>query len=226
MKKNQFIIFGLATILITSCAMVTNMIPEDKLPGPLKSVIVDLKKQQALVEKKYTAATTLMIDAYGDLAESVGLKKQAAQLKGEANALRASTSGIEEARKAIKRTESLRAEVMKAISAADTKTIQSQSALQSGFRKRNESYQLRVKLFGDALLQIGDATLKFKSASPVEKALLTTRLDPFYFMVRDYKKFKQAEQQFDVNLAETRKRIPIPELPKLVEATPKLDLQF
>jgi hypothetical protein len=226
MKLKYFIKTSLAALTLASCAVVTNMIPEDKLPGPLKAVVVDLKKQQAIVEKKYTSATTLMIDAYGDLAESVGLKKQAAQLKGEANALRAGSGGLEEARKAIKRTDALRAEVMKAVAAADGKTIQSQSALQSGFRKRNESYQLRNRLLGDALLQIAEATRRFEKAAPMEKALLTTRLDPFYFMVRDHKRFKQAEQQFETNLAETRKRVPIPQLPKVVEPTPKLGLQF
>lgn len=226
MKKRKLFTLCFATLSITSCAVITNIIPEDKLPGPLKAVVVGLKKQQALVEKKYTAATTMMIDAYGDLAESVGLKKQAAQLKGEANALKAGSAGMEEARKAVKRTEALRAEVMKAVAAADGKTIQSQSALKSGFSKRNESYQMRNRLLGDALFQIAEATLKFKSASPVEKALLTTRLDPFYYMVRDHKRFKQAEQQFETNLVETRKRVPIPQLPKVVEPTPKLGLEF
>lgn len=226
MNKRNLIYISFTAVLMASCAAVTSMIPEDKLPAPLKTVIVNLKKQQALVEKKYTAATTLMIDAYGDLAESVGLKKQAAALKGEANALRAGSAGLEEARKAVKRTEALRAEVMKVVAAADGKTIQSQSALQNGFRKRNDSYQLRNRLLGDALLQIADATRRFEKASPMEKAVLITRLDPFYFMVRDHKRFKQAEQQFETNLVETRKRVPIPQLPRVVEPTPKLGLEF
>lgn len=226
MKKTTLIYSLLASALVTSCAMLTSAIPEEKLPPPLRAVVQTLKQQQAAVERKYTAATSLMIDAYGDLAESVGLKKQAAALKGEANALKASSAGADAARKAVERTESLRNEVMKAVAAANASTIQSQAALQSGFRKRNEAYNLRIVLFADASLQIVDAVARFKSASPLEKALLTTRLDPFYFMVRDYKRFKAAEQQFETNLAETRKRVPIPVLKTIPEKAPKLDLKF
>ena len=226
MIKSRVLIFIATSMLVASCAMVTSMIPEDKLPAPLKSALVALKAKQAKVEKQYTAATAVMIDAYGDLAECVGLKKQAAALKGEANALKASSAGADEARKAVKRTESLREEVAAALVRADSKTLLSREALTSGFNKRNQAYQLRAKLFVDASLNIADAISKFKSASNMEKAMLTTRLDPMYFMIRDYKQFKKAEDDFETNLAETRKRIPIPQLPRVAAPSAKLNMSF
>jgi hypothetical protein len=217
---------GIAACLMASCAMVTGMISEDKLPAPLKALVVQLKGQQKVVEQKYTAATALMISAYKDLAESVKLKKEAAELEVYAKAMEASSGGLEEARKIVKRAAPLIEKVQKKIAAADFETFQSAEHKQSGFRKRGEAYQLRVKLLAESLLHIADAAVQFKQASPMEKAMLTTKLDPFYFMVRDYKNFKEREQQFETALAEIRKRdASIPQLPRVVEPA-KLDLKF
>ena len=208
MKKTslRLIIACSAPLLLASCALVTGSLATEKnianLPEPMRSQVLQLKNDQAAalaaVAAPYAQGSKLMLKAYSTLADAVGMKKQAAALMAESDALHAGSS-IGEARNAMSRSVENIQEVRNQISSAKGVPAVSKSKFVEGVQLRNQAYLVYVNLIIDAVKKANMATKAAKEADPLEKAILTTQMDPLFFIMKELpelNKFLTQEKAF------------------------------
>ena len=198
-----------APLLLASCALVTGSLvtPERiaNLPEPMGSEMLQLKNDQAAalaaVAAPYAQGSKLMLKAYSTLADAVGMKKQAAALMAESDALHAGSS-IGEARNAMSRSVENIQEVRNQISSAKGVPAVSKSKFVEGVQLRNQAYLVYVNLIIDAVKKANMATKaakEAKEAGPLELAILTTQTDPLFFIMKELpelNKFLTQEKAF------------------------------
>ena len=183
-----------APLLLASCALITESLvtPERiaNLPEPMGSEMLQLKNDQAAalaaVAAPYAQGSKLMLKAYSTLADAVGMKKQAAALMAESDALHAGSS-IGEARNAMSRSVENIQEVRNQISSAKGVPAVSKSKFVEGVQLRNQAYLVYVNLIIDAVKKANMATKaakEAKEAGPLELAILTTQMDPLFFIMK------------------------------------------
>jgi len=189
-------------VIFSSCAAVTGKLatPERiaQLPEPLRSQVQELVRQQKAMEVRYTSGTRKMLEAYYVIADAIGLKKEAMVFKAQADALN-SGSSLSQARKAVEQTADARKAVRSKIGASDAKAEFSKEKFVSGVRVKNEAYIIEYQIGIDAGIQAVRGISAMKSASPLEKVMLTATLDPLFFFARDIPKFQAQEREFDEN---------------------------
>ena len=208
MKKTslRLIIACSAPLLLASCALVTGSLATEKnianLPESMRSQVLQLKNDQAAalaaVAAPYAQGSKLMLKAYSTLADAVGMKKQAAALMAESAALHAGSS-IGEARNAMSRSVENIQEVRNQISSAKGVPAVSKSKFVEGVQLRNQAYLVYVNLIIDAVKKANMATKAAKEAGPLEKAILTTQMDPLFFIMKELpelNKFLTQEKAF------------------------------
>ena len=208
MKKTslRLIIACSAPLLLASCALVTGSLATEKnianLPESMRSQVLQLKNDQAAalaaVAAPYAQGSKLMLKAYSTLADAVGMKKQAAALMAESDALHAGSS-IGEARNAMSRSVENIQEVRNQISSAKGVPAVSKSKFVEGVQLRNQAYLVYVNLIIDAVKKANMATKAAKAADPLEKAILTTQMDPLFFIMKELpelNKFLTQEKAF------------------------------
>jgi len=208
MKKTslRLIIACSAPLLLASCALVTGSLATEKnianLPESMRSQVLQLKNDQAAalaaVAAPYAQGSKLMLKAYSTLADAVGMKKQAAALMAESDALHAGSS-IGEARNAMSRSVENIQEVRNQISSAKGVPAVSKSKFVEGVQLRNQAYLVYVNLIIDAVKKANMATKAAKEAGPLEKAILTTQMDPLFFIMKELpelNKFLTQEKAF------------------------------
>ena len=208
MKKTslRLIIACSAPLLLASCALVTGSLATEQnianLPEPMRSQVLQLKNDQAAalaaVAAPYAQGSKLMLKAYSTLADAVGMKKQAAALMAESDALHAGSS-IGEARNAMSRSVENIQEVRNQISSAKGVPAVSKSKFVEGVQLRNQAYLVYVNLIIDAVKKANMATKAAKEAGPLEKAILTTQMDPLFFIMKELpelNKFLTQEKAF------------------------------
>ena len=198
-----------APLLLSSCALVTGSLATEKnianLPEPMRSQVLQLKNDQAAalaaVAAPYAQGSKLMLKAYSTLADAVGMKKQAAALMAESDALHAGSS-IGEARNAMSRSVENIQEVRNQISSAKGVPAVSKSKFVEGVQLRNQAYLVYVNLIIDAVKKANMATKaakEAKEAGPLELAILTTQMDPLFFIMKELpelNKFLTQEKAF------------------------------
>ena len=195
-----------APLLLASCALVTGSLATEKnianLPESMRSQVLQLKNDQAAalaaVAAPYAQGSKLMLKAYSTLADAVGMKKQAAALMAESDALHAGSS-IGEARNAMSRSVENIQEVRNQISSAKGVPAVSKSKFVEGVQLRNQAYLVYVNLIIDAVKKANMATKAAKEADPLEKAILTTQMDPLFFIMKELpelNKFLTQEKAF------------------------------
>ena len=181
-----------APLLLSSCALVTGSLATEKnianLPEPMRSQVLQLKNDQAAalaaVAAPYAQGSKLMLKAYSTLADAVGMKKQAAALMAESDALHAGSS-IGEARNAMSRSVENIQEVRNQISSAKGVPAVSKSKFVEGVQLRNQAYLVYVNLIIDAVKKANMATKAAKEAGPLEKVILSTQADPLFFIMKE-----------------------------------------
>jgi hypothetical protein len=196
----------------------------EKLPEPLKSMVIQLKKDQKALEARYTQGTKTMLKAYSLIAEAVGMKKEAAILQAEANSLQAGSS-MSQARKAMSRSKGVIAAVRNKVASSKGVKAASASKFVQGVQTKNQAYMVQVVLATDAGLKAANAIQKAKGAGPMEMVVLTTQLDPLFFIARDVPNFLAQERKFNEICKEYAKEQKI-SLPPANLATPKLNMNF
>jgi hypothetical protein len=210
-------------LLFSSCAAITAKVATkeniDKLPEPLKSQIQELVRQQNAMAARFTSGTKKMFDAYSIIADAIGLKDTAAKLKAESQALNAGSS-LADTRKAITRSEGLMKEVRSKMASSDKTTAVSKEKFASGIRTKNEAYMLEYSIGAEAAVQAAKGISAMRSASPLEKVMLLSSLDPLFFFARDIPKFQKQEKEFDGICKEYAKNRDIP-MPTQALPTPK-----
>lgn len=202
MRKILLVAFlvPVTAVVFSSCAAVTGKIatPERvaQLPEPIRSQVQELVRQQKAMEVRYTSGTRKMLDAYYIIADAIGLKKEAMVFKAQAAALNAGSS-LTQARKAVAQTADARKAVRAKIGASDAKSEFSKEKFVSGVRTKNEAYMVQYQIGIDAGVQAMRGISSMRSASPMEKIMLTATLDPLFFFARDIPKFQAQEREFD-----------------------------
>ena len=195
-----------APLLLASCALVTGSLATEQnianLPEPMRSQVLQLKNDQAAalaaVAAPYAQGSKLMLKAYSTLADAVGMKKQAAALMAESDALHAGSS-IGEARVSMSRSVENIQEFRNQISSAKGVPAVSKSKFVEGVQLRNQAYLVYVNLIIDAVKKANMATKAAKAADPLEKAILTTQMDPLFFIMKELpelNKFLTQEKAF------------------------------
>jgi hypothetical protein len=218
-----------AMLVFNSCAAVSSKLatPEriEKLPEPIKSELKRLLAYQKQVERKFTQGTKKMLDAYTTIAHAIGLKEKAMKIKAEADQLNDGSS-MDDARKALNRSSGLIKDIQQTIASGNAKEAFSKEKFLEGYRKKNEAYVIEASLATEAVVQAVKGVQAIKKASPMEKVLLTTSLDPLFFIVRDVPNFLANERTFDENCqkyAQVKQLV----LPKASLPTPKpMNLMF
>jgi len=210
-------------LIFSSCAAITAKVATkeniERLPEPLKSQVQELVRQQNALSVRFTSGTKKMFDAYSIIADAIGLKDVAAKLKAESQALNAGSS-LADTRKAITRSEGLMKEVRSKMASSDKTTEVSKEKFASGVRTKNEAYMLELQIGTEATAQAVKGINSMKSASPLEKVMLTATLDPLFFFARDIPKFQKQEHEFDGICKEYAKNRDI-QIPTQALPTPK-----
>ncbi len=187
-------------VIFSSCAAVTGKLatPERiaQLPEPLRSQLKELVRQQNAMAARFTAGTKKMLDAYGIIADAIGLKDVAAKLRAESQALNAGSS-LADTRKAISRSDGLLKEVRSKMSASNNVTAVSKEKFNQGLRTKNEAYMIEHQIGIEAGIQAVRGIAAMAKASPLDKVMLTATLDPLFFFARDIPRFQEQERKFD-----------------------------
>jgi hypothetical protein len=224
--KSAFIIVSAGAL--ASCAMVSEKLATQenvaKLPEPLKSMVIQLRNEQKAVEAQYTQGTKTMLKAYSTIASAIGMKKEAAVLQAEASALKAGSS-MSDARKALSRSKGAIAAVRDKVSKSKGVKVASAAQFAQGVQIKNQAYMIQLALATDASLKAANAIQKAKGANPFEIAILTSQLDPLFFIARDVPKFLAQERAFNEACKEYAKEQKI-SLPPMNLPTPKLQMNF
>jgi hypothetical protein len=202
MRKFLLVAFlvPVTAVILSSCAAVTGKLatPERiaQLPEPIRSQVQELVRQQKAMEARYTSGTRKMLEAYSTIAEAIDMKDVAAKLRAESQSLNAGSS-LSDARKAISRSEGLMKEVRSKMGASNQVAKFSKELFMSGINKKNEAYMIQYQIGIDAGVQAIKGISAMKSASPLDKVMLTATLDPLFFFARDIPKFQEQERKFD-----------------------------
>jgi len=181
-----------APLVLSSCALVSESLLTEQnianLPEPMRSQVLQLKNDQAAslaaVAVPYAQGSKLMLKAYSTIADAVGMKKQAAALMAESDALHAGSS-IGEARMAMSRSVENIDEVRNQISSAKGVPAVSKSKFVEGVQLKNQAYLVYMNLILDAAMKANMATKAAKEAGPLEKAILTTQMDSFLIIMKE-----------------------------------------
>lgn len=213
---------------LASCAMVTEKIATKeniaKMPEPIKSLVLQLRADQKAVEAKYTQGTKTMLRAYSLIGSAIGMKKEAAILQAEADSLKAGSS-MSDARKALSRSKGAISAVRDKISKSKGVKVASAAQFAQGVQVKNQAYIIQLTLATDASLKAANAIKQAKGAGPIEMAVLTTQLDPLFFIVRDVPRFLAQERAFNEACKNYAKEQKI-SLPPMNLPTPKLQMNF
>jgi hypothetical protein len=209
-----------ATLLFASCAAVMTKERVAKLPAPIRTALEPMMARQDAIAKKFTGGTKKMIEGYSIVAEAIGLKIEAAKLKAQADALNAGSS-LSDTRKALSRSEGLIKEVRSKMSSSKGVTVASKQRFIQGVQTKNQAYAIQSALAVEASVEAVRGVALIAKASPLDKVLLTTTLDPLFFFARDVPRFLEAERTFEETCQKYAKDQSIP-LPKSNLATPKL----
>lgn len=222
MKKyliRNLMICGVAMSL-GACAAV--MTPERvaKLPAPIRAALEPMMARQAAIARKFTSGTKKMLEGYSLVAEAIGLKVEAAKLRAEAQSLNAGSS-LDDSRKAVARSEGVLKAVRSKIASSSGVTVASKERFVEGMRAKNEAYAIEVALAAEASVEAVRGIQLIAKASPLDKILLTTTLDPLFFFARDVPRFLEQERKFEENCQKFAKDYSI-SIPATKLATPKL----
>lgn len=200
MKKFLLIalLVPVTAIIFSSCAAITSKVATkeniEKLPEPLKSQVKELVRQQNLMNAKFTSGTRKMFEAYRTIMEAIGEKELAFKLKAVADSLDRPDA---DARVIVSKNQSLLKEVRSKISASNSKHAVSKETFTKGIRTKDEAYMIEYQLGVEAGVQALKGIAAMKSASPIQKVMLTATLDPLFFFARDIPKFQAQEREFD-----------------------------
>jgi hypothetical protein len=225
MKKSLLIalMVPVTAVIFSSCAAVTGKLatPERiaQLPEPLRSQLKEMIRQQNAMAAKFTSGTKKMLDAYGMIADAIGLKDVAAKLRAESQALNAGSS-LADTRKAISRSDGLMKEVRSKMSSSNNVTAVSKEKFNQGIRTKNEAYMIEHQIGIEAGVQAIKGLAAMAKASPIDKVMLTATLDPLFFFARDIPRFQEQERKFDEICKEYAKNRNI-QIPTQALPTPK-----
>jgi hypothetical protein len=213
-------------VTVTSCMILTSAMPIEKLPEPIKSEMVRLKKDQEVMVRQYTASSIKMNEAYISIFKGCGMEKEAQQLKVNADALKQASSSSEQ-NKLIKRGNDLRAEGRNTMAKSKNSVLASKESFLKGFRQKDEAYMDLTKVSAEAGIQALAAAKTFKEVqNPIQKAACLAGLDPLIVVIKDIPVVLENERKFNAQASEIGKKYSCPVPNRTYKVTPPLKLSF
>lgn len=209
----------IASFAMSSCSTITSAMPVENLPEPLKGKVVQMKKENEVVRKHYSQASSQMLEAKSLIYEGCGMEKEAQAASQHAKAIRQASS-TDEADKLIVKGQKLQVEADRKMTKSKNLNIKSKSTFTKGYVKKEEAYKTLLRLGADAGTKAVKAGMLIKDASTMEKLALTAAFDPIMHIARDVPKYLETEKEFEEQCKEIGKKYSIP-LPKTTYATPK-----
>lgn len=210
-------------VIFSSCAAVTGKLATSEriaqLPEPLRSQLKEMIRKQNAMAARFTSGTKKMLDAYGIIADAIGLKDVAAKLRAESQALNAGSS-LAATQKAISRSDGLMKEIRTKMSSSNNVTAVSKEKFNQGVRIKNEAYMIEHQIGIEAGVEAVKGIAAMAKASPLDKVMLTATLDPLFFFARDIPRFQAQERKFDEICKEYAKNRNI-QIPTQTLPTPK-----
>lgn len=213
-------------VSVTSCMMLTSSMPIEKLPEPIKSEMVRLKKDQEVITKQYTAGSIKMNEAYISIFKGCGMEKEAQQLQVNADALKQASSSSEQ-NKLTKRGYDLITEFRSTMAKSNNTELASKESFLKGFRQKDEAYMDLTKVSAEAGIQALAAAKTFKKVkNPMQKAACVAGLDPLIVVIKDIPVLMENERKFNDQASEIGKKYNCPIPSRTYKATPDLKLDF
>jgi hypothetical protein len=207
-------------VTVTSCMILTSAMPIEKLPEPIKSEMVQLRKDQEVMVKHFCAGSIKMNEAYISIFKGCGMEKEAQQLKINTDALKQASSSSEQ-NKLIKRGNDLIAEGRSTMAKSKNSVLASKEIFLKGFRQKDEAYMDLTKVSAEAGIQALAAAKTFKKTkNPLQKAACLAGVDPLIVVMKDIPVMMENERKFNAQTAEIGKKYSCP-IPSSNLPTPK-----
>jgi len=215
----KLIIAGLVPVAVTSCMMLTNAIPIENLPEPIKGEMVRLRHDQDNMVKHFCSSSMKMNLAYISIFKGCGMEKEAQQLKVNYSALQQASSASEKT-KFVKRGNTLIKEGQNTMTKSSHCVVVSKVMFQNGFRQKDEAYIDLTKVSAEAIIQAVVAVKTFQQTqNPLQKAVCVAGLDPLIVVMMDVPVMMDNERKFNDQTAEIGIKYSCP-LPKTEYKTP------
>lgn len=229
-KKILSGIFGLtATLSLNSCTVggFTDEASAQKLPEPVKSMLVDLMREEKRMMERCAQGSSALSAATALIAEGCGFEKEAQVLRSHAAAY-SKTSSAEDNKKHIIAGSKAVAAVNKKLSASRNVTLVSKKKFEQGYRQKIQAEQMLNQV---AMREIPNALLKAAEVAKYAKGnkagiqsnplqavqvgmALNYSLLPIRFVANDYKKFSEVREEFEEQCQQIGKtyniRLPAP----------------
>lgn len=217
---SKLVLASIIPVAATSCMMLTSAMPIEKLPEPIKSEMVRLRKDQEVMVKHFCAGSIKMNEAYISIFKGCGMEKEAQQLKVNADALKQASSSSEQ-NKLIKRGNDLIAEGRSTMAKSKNSVLASKESFLKGFRQKDEAYMDLTKVSAEAGIQALVAAKTFKQTNnPLQKAACLAGVDPLIVVMKDVPVMMENERKFNAQTAEIGKKYSCP-IPSSNLPTPK-----
>ena len=223
---SKLLLVGLIPAAATSCMMLTSAIPIEKLPEPIKSEMVSLRKSQELMVKHFCAGSIKMNQAYISIFNGCGMEKEAQQLKVNNDALLQASSTSEKT-KLIKRGNALIAEGQNTMAESKNCVIVSKEMFQAGFRQKSEAYMDLTQVSAEAGIQALVAAKTFqKTKNPLQKAACLAGVDPLIVVIKDVPVMMENERKFNAKTADIGKKYSCPLPNQTYKTAPPIKMVF
>ena len=210
----------------TSCMMLTSAMPIEKLPEPIKSEMVRLRKDQEVMVKHFCAGSIKMNQAYISIFKGCGMEKEAQQLKVNNDAIQQASSTSEKT-KLIKRGNALITEGQKTMVESKNCVIVSKEMFQNGFRQKGEAYMDLTKVSAEAGIQALVAAKTFQQTkNPLQKAACLAGLDPLIIVAKDVPVMMDNERKFNEKTADIGKKYSCPIPNQTYKTAPPIKMAF
>lgn len=207
---SKLVLASIIPVAATSCMMLTSAMPIEKLPEPIKSEMVRLRKDQEVMVKHFCAGSIKMNEAYISIFKGCGMEKEAQQLKVNNDAILQASSTSEKT-KLIKRGNSLIAEGQSTMAKSNHCVVVSQEMFQNGFRQKGEAYMDLTKVSAEASIQALVAAKTFqKTKNPLQKAACLAGIDPLIVVAKDLPVLMENERKFNAQTADIGKKYSCP----------------
>ncbi len=207
---SKLLIVSIIPAAATSCMMLTGAMPIEKLPEPIRSEMVQLRKDQEVMIKHFSAGSIKMNEAYYSILTGCGMEKEAQQLKVNTDELKQASSSSEQT-KLIKRGEDLRSEGRSKMAKSKNCDLASKELFLKGFRQKDEAYMDLTKVSAEAGIQALVAAKTFKQTkNPLQKAACLAGVDPLIYVMKDIPVMMDNERKFNVQTPEIGKKYSCP----------------
>lgn len=202
----------IATISFNSCTVggFTDEKSVKKLPEPVKTMMVDLIKEENQTMQRCAQGSSELTAASAIIAEGCGLEKEAQVLRSHAAAL-GKTSSADDKRKYVIKGTNLISDVNAKLAASKNVTVVSKQKFEQGYKQKVQAEktlnQVAMREIPNSLSKAAGIAIYVKNnqqsikSNPLQMAqvLLAANysLLPIRFVANDYRKFGKEREKFE-----------------------------